>query len=157
MEKRSQRAFSSCVSHLYRKPASSSVGRAAGGKSAGTCLRFFVVHSSSVSAASSLPCRRYSAPRLFSVVLTVGLLERNIQKITFTLIPRMPWGTPAHSPVHFAGFVPAAVLAVRTRVLPLTLEMSIRQTEINSYSTQIKRGNQSITNMNPGERIMKLI
>ena len=36
----------------------------------------FIAHSSSVSAASYLPCRLYNAPKFFSVVVTVGL-QRN--------------------------------------------------------------------------------
>lgn len=38
-----------------------------------TCLRLRLAQSSSVCAASSLPWRRYSAPKLRRVVLTVGL------------------------------------------------------------------------------------
>lgn len=38
-----------------------------------TCLRDLTAHSSRVSAASSLPCRRYRAPRFLRVVFTVGL------------------------------------------------------------------------------------
>lgn len=38
-----------------------------------TCLRDLTAHSSKVSAASSLPCRRYRAPRFLRVVFTVGL------------------------------------------------------------------------------------
>lgn len=38
-----------------------------------TCLRDLRAHSSRVSAASSLPCRRYRAPRFLRVVFTVGL------------------------------------------------------------------------------------
>lgn len=38
-----------------------------------TCLRLRLAQSSSVCAASSLPWRRYRAPKLRRVVLTVGL------------------------------------------------------------------------------------
>lgn len=41
-----------------------------------TCRRERTAHSSKVSAASSLPWRRYSAPRFLRVVFTVGLWEQ---------------------------------------------------------------------------------
>lgn len=44
--------------------------------SSGTCLRDLVAHSSRVLAASSLPCRRQSVPRLFRVLFTVGLTQQ---------------------------------------------------------------------------------
>lgn len=47
-----------------------------------TCLRDLRAHSSRVSAASSLPCRRYKAPRFLRVVFTVGLhTDRKCKKI----------------------------------------------------------------------------
>ena len=49
-----------------------------------TCLRDLTAHSSRVSAASSLPCRRYRAPRFLRVVFTVGLDTKEMGKPIFT-------------------------------------------------------------------------
>lgn len=54
-----------------------------------TCLRDLTAHSSRVSAASSLPWRRYRAPRFLRVVFTVGLdvekKEKKSQRTTKVL------------------------------------------------------------------------
>ena len=47
-----------------------------------------LAHSSSVSAASYLPWRRYSAPRFFSVVVTVGLQHTHTHKSRDCLHPQ---------------------------------------------------------------------
>lgn len=91
-----------------------------------TCLRFLVAHTSRVSAASSFPWRRYRAPRLFSVVFTVGLQDTKHTQITpkhrFLHTHSYTHNPLRDSPVHFTGFIPAAVLSIWTRVLPLTLK-----------------------------------
>lgn len=57
-------------------PESHSIPPTREGPSGLTCRRERTAHSSKVSAASSLPWRRYSAPRFLRVVFTVGLWEQ---------------------------------------------------------------------------------
>lgn len=87
-----------------------------------TCLRDLTAHSSKVSAASSLPCRRYRAPRFLRVVFTVGLDtgKRKKKKISL-MIPSIKKKIHSASPVDFAGLVPASVLSIWSVVSMLAL------------------------------------
>lgn len=62
-----------------------------------TCLRLRLAQSSSVCAASSLPWRRYRAPKLRSVVLTVGLWTGQRDSLKFC-VPQEPGPILAASP-----------------------------------------------------------